>query len=269
MNDRDANRLQMFRTVNATCQQPEHAAVWQNQPPAIFARRVTQFGALLADLESLVERREAQTTGHAEQKQREEQELEAIAYQTGAVLSEYYLDRQQEALAAQVDFPPSSWQLLRDEQLIARSQTVLNRLQEALASDGSPPSGGGIGTITVTDAPTNDPPIVHAAPLADYGLTAASAAALEKELQDYVAIVSAPQTTTTGRAAMTKMLRERFLDIARHLERMDKLVDTFRTTPAGVAFAESWTAARNIYDRGHGPTTPPQDPPESPEPTAA
>ncbi|MCA9219206.1 MAG: hypothetical protein KDA71_02700 [Planctomycetales bacterium] len=183
-------------------------------------------------------------------------------------MSEYYLDRHQEALAAQVDFPPSSWQLLRDEQLIARSQTVLNRLQEALASDGSPTSGDGIGTTTVTEAPTNDPPVAAAAPLADYGLTAASAAALEKELQDYVAIVSAPQTSTAGRAAMTKMLRERFIDIARHLERMDKLIDAFRTTPAGVAFAESWTAARNIYDRSHGPSTPPTDPPSTSEPMA-
>ncbi|MCA9203066.1 MAG: hypothetical protein KDA59_08470, partial [Planctomycetales bacterium] len=94
------------------------------------------------------------------------------------------------------------------------------------------------------------------------------AAALEKELQDYVAIVSAPQTSTAGRAAMTKMLRERFIDIARHLERMDKLIDAFRTTPAGVAFAESWTAARNIYDRGHGSTTPPTDPPSTYEPMA-
>ncbi|MEZ6112269.1 MAG: hypothetical protein R3C99_14805 [Pirellulaceae bacterium] len=35
----------------------------------------------------------------------------------------------------------------------------MNRLQEALASDGSPTSGDGIGTTTVTEAPTNDPPV--------------------------------------------------------------------------------------------------------------
>ncbi|MCA9225635.1 MAG: hypothetical protein KDA47_08480, partial [Planctomycetales bacterium] len=85
---------------------------------------------------------------------------------------------------------------------------------------------------------------------------------------DYVTIVSSPQSATTGRAAMTRMLRDHFADISNHLERMDKLIDAFRTTPAGVAFAESWTAARNIYDRSHGPSTPPTDPPSTSEPMA-
>ena len=51
---------------------------------------------------------------------------------------------------------------------------------------------------------------------------------------------------------------------------MNKLIDAFRTTPASIAFAESYLSARTIDGRGHGPKpTPPPHPPETPEPTVA
>ena len=268
MNDRDANRLEMFRTVNATLDLPAHLAVWQNQPPAIFTTQVTQFRSLLANLETTLVERQADITGRAERKRREEEELEWIAFSTGAALAVYYLTQQREDLAAEVDFPLSNWQGLRDADLIARSHLVLNRLRAALAG-GSPNPGGG-DTITVTDAPTNDPPIPATQSLADYDLTTAHADELERELQEYETLVSSPQTSRAARAALTEALKPHFAAINSHLELMDRIILRYRATPAGINFHNAWTNARQLIDRGHGPSTPPDSPePETPEPTAA
>ena len=269
MNDRDANRLEMFRTVDATLNLPAHLAVWQNQPPAIFTTQVTQFRGLLADLEATLVARQADITGRAERKRREEEELEWIAFSTGAALAVYYLTQQREDLAAEVDFPLSNWQGLRDADLIARSHLVLNRLRGELAGGSPNPNPGG-GTITVTDVPTNDPPISATASLASYDLTTVQANELERELQEYETLVSSPHTSRAARAALTEALKPHFAAINKHLELMDRIILRYRATPAGTNFHNAWTNARQLIDRGHGPSTPPDSPaPETPEPTAA
>jgi hypothetical protein len=135
-----------------------------------------------------------------------------------------------EDAAAEVEYSLSDWQALTDQSLLARARLLIDHLNTALTAD--------------------------AATLAKYDLTPASLASLQKEFNDYDQIVNAPQEAKTGGKALNKELRPKFRGITRHLIRMDKLVHRFRHTPAGQSFATAYTAARNIHDRGKGPSTP-------------
>lgn len=221
------NRLAMFRTVLALLDKTLYHPVWLNQPPLAFSNKAVLFRAGLADLVKLTERQEAEITGAAILKEREEGELEDKAHEIGQALSGYFEDAGREDGAEAVEFSLSDWQALRDERLLNRSNTVLSRLQAALAAD--------------------------APGLVEYDLTPADATALQKEITDYTGAIAQPALAISGRKALTGVLRAAFAEVMKILTSMDKSILRLRKTVEGREFNNEWTTARAINDRGRGP----------------
>jgi hypothetical protein len=155
-----------------------------------------------------------------------------LSGQTGqAALVDWFEDEGKEAEAATIDLSLSTWQGLRDAELLAKAKLLHQKLSAALATD--------------------------ATALADYGLDAADATLLAKETTDYETIIANPAAAISGRKALTAALRPKFREVARLLTKMDRIVLRFRKTEAGANFAAAWKNARLIRDLGMaGPTEP-------------
>ena len=202
----------------------EHEAAWKDQKPTAFTTRAAQFRPLVHALTDLVSGQQTATTGYAETKEREEQELEALAHEIGQTLADWYEENGREGDSAQIDLSLTAWQRLRDTELIAKARLLHRKLTEALAD--------------------------NAAALADYDLTPADATLLAKETADFEQITADPSAAISRRRALTVTLRPRFAAIGQLLKKMDRLVLRFRRTEPGAAFAGAWSATRIIRDLG-------------------
>jgi hypothetical protein len=229
MKNEFANRQNMHLAVLALLADPAHRPVWINQPPAIFATRAAALGPKVAALTDLIAGQQADITGHAADKDREEQELETAAHEIGEALAGWFEDQGREADAAHIDLSFSAWQGLRDTALIAKAKLLHQKLSSALATD--------------------------AAALAKYGLDAADATLLAKETADFESLVANPAAAISGRKALTAALRPKFREVSQLLAKMDRLVLRFRRTEAGTRFSDAWKSARNVRDIGQAART--------------
>ena len=234
MKNEFANRQNMHLAVVALLADPAHQAVWKDQPPQIFTTRANAFIGMVSALTDLIAAQQTATTGHAADKEREEQELETAAHEISEALADWFEDQNREADAATVSLSLSGWQGLRDAALIARAKLLHATLSAALAE--------------------------NASSLADYGLTPADATLLAKETADFEALVANPAAAISARRALTAALRPKFREVADVLGKMDRLVLRFRKTEAGTRFADTWKATRTIRDLGEAaaqtPTVP-------------
>jgi hypothetical protein len=231
MQNEYANRQNMHLTVLTLLGTTEFQPVWKNKKPAAFTARAAEFEAKVGALAALISSQQADTTGYAEDKAREELELESAAHEIGQALAGWFEDQGRMADAAQVDLSLSAWQRLRDTELVAKARLLHQKLTDAIAAD--------------------------AAALADYGLDATDAAALAKETADFEAIIANPAAAISSRRALTLSLRPKFREVGELLAKMDRLVLRFRSDEAGNRFAEAWQAARTIRDLGQAaPATP-------------
>ena len=176
--------------------------------------------------------------GRAGDKDREEQELEDCAHEIGEALAGWFEDQGRQADAAPIDLALSTWQGLRDVELIAKAKLLHDKLTAALATD--------------------------AAALVEYGLDATDATLLAKETADYEKLVATPAAAISGKKALTLALRPSFREVSELLGKMDRLVLRFRSTEAGARFAEAWKAARQVRDLGQA--APAEDEPTPPTP---
>ena len=224
MIDEFANRQAMHLTIIELLDNPAYTSVWENQSPTVFTAKATTLRQQVAALTTTIARQEANLLGRAEQKDREETELETIAHELGQILADYYEDNNQEAKAAEIDLSLSAWRRLRDTALLAKATLLKSSLTEALAAD----------------------PVA----LAAHGLEPADLADLTKELDDYAAVIESPSGGISTRKALTAALRPDFREVSVTLKSLDRLVLRFRRTPEGAAFAENWKTARIIRDLG-------------------
>jgi hypothetical protein len=224
MQNEYANRQNMHLTVLKLLDSPEHEAVWKDQKPTAFTARATQLRPLVQSLTDLIAGQQTATTGYAETKEREEQELENLAHEIGQTLADWYEENGREGDSAQIDLSLSAWQRLRDTELIAKARLLHQKLTAALAEN-----------------PTA---------LADYDLTPADATLLAKETADFEQITADPAAAISRRRALTLSLRPRFAEISQLLKKMDRLVLRFRRNDAGAAFASAWQASRITRDLG-------------------
>jgi hypothetical protein len=235
MQNEYANRQNMHLTVLKLIDTAEHEAAWKDQKPTAFTTRAAQFRPLVHSLTDLIAGQQTATTGYAETKEREEQELEALAHEIGQTLADWYEENGREGDSAQIDLSLTAWQRLRDTELIAKSRLLHGKLTAALAE--------------------------NAAALADYDLTPADATLLAKETADFEEITADPSAAISRRRALTVTLRPRFAEIGQLLKKMDRLVLRFRRTEPGAAFAGAWDTSRIIRDLGGSA-------PAEPEPAA-
>ncbi len=209
----------------------------------IFGERVAETKTALAGLEEFCRRHGVVLTGSAEDKDREETELEDAAFLNAKALVEFYKAAGTLAEAAKFNFPITHWRQLRDNALLAEAKSVRLAI-EALATGAT------------------------AAEAAKYDLTAATAAALELSRTDYEKLVTAPALGISGRKALTRQLRAEFAKVSAKFESLDNLVGKFGTTPKGRDFVATYKAARIIRGTGGGggsapaAGTPPANPPK-------
>mgnify|MGYP006929198195 CR=1 FL=1 len=197
-----ANRQNMHLTVLKLIDTPEFEAAWKDRKPTAFTTRAAQLRPLVNSLTDLIAGQQAATTGYAETKDREEQELEALAHELGQTLADWYEENGREGDSAQINLSLTAWQRLRDTELIAKARLLHQKLTAALAEN-----------------PTE---------LADYDLSPADAILLAKETADFEKITADPSAAISRRRALTVTLRPRFAKIGELLGKMDRLVLRFR-----------------------------------------
>lgn len=225
MIDEFANRQAMHLTVIELLDNPTHKPAWENTTPVVFTTKSLKLRTKVAALTMTIAKQEADLKGRAEQKDREETELETIAHSTGQALAGYLEDKNREAEAAEIDLSISGWRRLRDTALLAKATLLKDRLRIIL---------------------DNEDPVE----LDTYGLAEGDHAALTKELDDYASVIASPSGGIATRKALTVALRPAFREVSEILRSMDRLVLRFRTSPEGRAFAENWVTARVVRDLG-------------------
>jgi hypothetical protein len=167
----------MHLAVQRLLSSAEFKPVWLDQPPVAFTALVGQLAVKVNDLTELIASQQAATTGFAEDKAREEQELESIAHEISQALAGWFESVNRQADAARIDLSLSAWQRMRDTELIAKARLLHQDLNSALAT--------------------------NAAELADYGLELNDAIALAKETADLETIIASPAAAISGRKALT------------------------------------------------------------------
>jgi len=100
-----------------------------------------------------------------------------------------------------------------------------------------------------------------------YNINAAAIASVNKEVEEYAAVVSAPQQSIADRKALTQQMRDRFNAVELLFAGLDDMILQFGATAAGQALIASHKAARIVRDSGGGsggpdsPAPPPTAPP--------
>ena len=224
MQNEYADRQNMHLTVLKLIDNPEFEAAWKDKKPTAFTALAGQLRPLVHSLTDLIAAQQTATTGYAETKEREEQELETLSHELGQTLADWYEENGREGDSAQIDLSLTAWQRLRDTELIAKARLLHQKLTAALAEN-----------------PTA---------LADYDLTPADATLLAKETDDFEKITADPSAAISRRRALTVTLRPKFAQVGELLKKMDRLVLRFRRTAPGVDFANAWAASRTIRDSG-------------------
>lgn len=212
-------RLKAFNRSLGVLDLAEHVALWKDKAPLIFTTKKAEADSMTAALADGAKKQETGLGGIVDEKDREETELEDAAFVVAQALLSWFNDQKQETEAAEVDFSKSSWQGLRDQQLLTKSQRVID-LATAV-----------IGGAKATQA-------------AEYGITAEAVTGLTKERGDFDEIVNAPSVAQSIRKALTKGLRPAFALVEKKFKELDGLIIQFGKTDAGKAMIAAWKDAR-------------------------
>jgi len=118
-------------------------------------------------------------------------------------------------------------------------------------------------------APDNGPVGPGNSPVGAYGITAAAVTSVNKEVEEYAAVVSAPQAGIADRKSLTQQMRDRFNAVEALFVALDDLILQFGTTLEGRDLIASHLASRIIRDLGAGPGEPEAPAPAPPTPPPA
>jgi hypothetical protein len=227
-------RLKSFNRSFSVLDLAENLPIWKDQTPEIFTTKHGDALAMVAVIEEAAKKQEAGLGGLTDEKDREETELEDAAFMVSQALVQWFSDHQQETEAGQVALTKSAWKSLRDQQLLAKSQLVIDH------------------ATAITTGP-------GAADAAKYGITPAAVTSLTKERKDFADIVNAPGAAQAVRKALTKGFRPAFSLIEKKFGELDALIIQFGTTPAGNSMIAAWNDAR-IQKGNNGSTSAPANP---------
>ena len=240
MRDEFTNRLGMYDTTLGNLNKPGNKAVWFQQLPVVFTAKVAGAGAGVEDLRDFCRKQQTAITGAALDKEREGKEAIEVAHTLGRALVTWFRDQADETNAAKVDLSESAWRRLRDQVLVDTGRLVRELAQGVVAGSKAPQA-------------------------VDYGITAAAVASVNKEVEEYAGVVSAPQTSIADRKGLTQQMRDRFNAVEALFAVLDDMILQFGATAAGRALIASHKAARIVRDLGAGPSpTPPPTPPPAP-----
>jgi len=221
-------RLKAFNRSLSVLDLPENPPIWKDTTPEIFTTKHDEAVAMVDVLTEAAKKQEADLKGLSNEKDREETELEDAAFIVAQALVQWFADHQQETEAGQIALSKSDWKTLRDQQLLTKSQLVIDH------------------ATTLTTGP-------NAATAAKYGITPAAVTLLTKERADYAEIINAPGAAQAVRKALTKGFRPAFALVEKKFSELDSLIPQFGTTAAGKSMIATWHDAR-IQKGNNGPT---------------
>lgn len=233
------NRLGRHRKTVKHLDMDGHKEIWLDKPPKVFSSTVA---LLRAEVGAFGGDGAAQTVPVSwEEQNREEKELEDLAFPLSNALYDCYLDAGREADAAEWEMTATDWRKLNEQSLLDKSKRLIDQLTAMLAA-----------TPSVA---------------ADYNISGERITDLDKEWRDYAEVIGAPGARRAGRAALTGSMRARMRVIDGLAAKLDRHVVGFRGTPAGNLFVDGYFIARRVDDLGgSGGESPPADGGPTPPP---
>lgn len=240
MKDEFTNRLGMFDTTLLNLNTAANKSVWFQKDPKVFTAKVAGAAQAVVDLRKFCQQQSTDITGAAKDKDREGKEALAVTYPLSRALVSWFRDQADETNAAKIDMPESGWKRLRDQPQVDKCRLVRDLAQGVVAGP-------------------------KATQAADYGITADAVTAVNKEIEEYAAVLSAPQAGIAGRKGLTEQVRDRFNAVEALFATLDDMILQFGGTDAGRDLIASHQAARIIRDLGAGPGQP-STPQPAPQP---
>ena len=215
MTDRQENKFSMYLAVRIVCN--SYGIVWSE-----FVAYVKTFGDFETIISQIMETRliqEGKTTGVAENKQKEEDEMINKTVSIASAVFAYASVIGDNELKEKINYSPSKLRKSRDTILRDRCQLVHEETSKVIDD------------------------------LGDYGILAADLEELQQEIDDYAAIIALPRTAIGTRATATAQLIELFKQGDDVLNsRLDKLTEQYKSNNPD--FYISYKNARSIIDLG-------------------
>ena len=236
MNDRINNRLTMVGASITVAESAEHRPVWDGQPPLAFGTGLTALKTEYAEAQAIVAQAGSATTGAAAAKDVAETTLEEAVFVLARATALHLKKTGDLTRRAQVNFPLSGFQRLRDQDLVARCTEVRDIAQSVTAAPGA----------------------------VDRGVTPARITALTNAITAYSGLITAPRGKIVNRTALIRDLETRTAALVESATDLDDLAVQFDGTNAGRLFGTAWNQARVIVDAGQGPAATPPPPPPPP-----
>jgi len=215
MTDRQENKFSMYLAVRIVCN--SYGIAWSE-----FVAYVKTFGDFETIISQIMETRliqEGKTTGVAENKQKEEDEMINKTVSIASAVFAYASVIGDNELKEKINYSPSKLRKSRDTILRDRCQLVHEETSKVIDN------------------------------LGDYGILAADLEELQQEIDDYAAIIAKPRTAIGTRATATAQLIELFKQGDDVLNsRLDKLMEQYKSNNPD--FYISYKNARSIIDLG-------------------
>ncbi len=223
MTDKQDNKRSMYIAVQRVCN--SNNSIWSGLPA--FVRVFGDFETTVANIDAQSQVQEGKTTGITENKQKEEDEMIQITLEIAAAVYAYASLNGDNELRDKVSYSPTHLRRSRDNILKDICQVIHDEANKVITN------------------------------LTDYGKTPADLTQMQKEIDDYAAILAKPRTAIGTRATATTHLVELFTqgdDILK--SRLDKLMLSYQNTEP--VFYQTYQNVRNIVDLGARRQAPPE-----------
>ena len=215
MTDGQDNKRSMYIAVQRVCN--SNNSIWSGLPA--FVSAFGDFESAIAGIDTQRQIQEGRTTGITENKQKEEDEMIQITLEIAAAVYAYASKIGDNELRDKISYSPSYLRGSRDNTLKDICHVIHDEAAKVIAN------------------------------LADYGKTPADLTQLQKEIDDYAAILAKPRTAIGTRATATTQLVELFQQSDGLLKnQLDKLMISYQNGES--VFYQTYRNARNIVDLG-------------------
>ena len=216
MKERGENKLSMYHAVKGVCN--DHQVVWNGMPA--FANAFSSFDTKIGEIEAAADIQSGVVTGITKDKQKEEDEMIAMAVKIAGAVFAYASINGKNELKDRVDYSKSAMSKARDSELLSICRNILNVANE------------------------------HVDFLADFGITAEKLTTFDGEIADFADALSKPREAITRRSEATSRLVELFFEADNILkEQMDPLMEMYKDSNRD--FYNQYKAARMIIDLGN------------------
>ena len=229
MEDRYTNRFEMAKVTLRTLD--DHRPAWDAIPDTVDDRDALD--ALLATVRDAAQRQASPTEAATEVKKELRDDVRKAVLTLAPVVRSWALRRGHTGLAARVHVTSSELHNLRDAALAERSEITV--------AEARPHLDGDDGLVART------------------AITAEQVDALDALDDEFAEALDTPRAAIIAKSRATADIAEALSAVSELLsDHLDPAVEAL--ADAHPDFAKAYRAARIIVDRGHGPTSPPDDP---------